>query len=180
MKHRLINAAGPRTYILILETGDEIAASLHRFAEENKLEGSSFKAIGALSSAKVGWFNWQTKKYETAAEFQEQLEVLSLIGDVALKDGKPVVHAHIIVGRSDGRRTAVTYSKRTCVRRSKSYLRSRSFRSVKPSIPSPASRFFKRSCRVSCTCLRIRLANRLMSRSILALHVLAKRQGGFR
>jgi len=55
-----------------------------------------------LSSAKVGWFNWQTKTYETAAELQEQLEVLSLIGDIALKDGKPVVHAHLIVGRKDG------------------------------------------------------------------------------
>ena len=87
---------------MILETGDEIAPSLNRFAEENKLAGSSFKAIGALSSASGGWFTWQTKTYETAAEFREQLEVLSLIGDVALKDGKPVVHAHLIVGRKDG------------------------------------------------------------------------------
>ena len=97
-----MDANGTRTYIVILETGDEIATSLNRFAEENQLAGSSFKAIGALSSAKVGWLNWQTKKYETAAEFQEQLEVLSLIGDIALKDGKPVVHAHLIVGRKDG------------------------------------------------------------------------------
>jgi predicted DNA-binding protein with PD1-like motif len=102
MKHRRIDADGSRTYIVVLETGDEAAASLNLFAAENKLAGSSFKAIGALSSAKVGWFNWQTKKYETAAEFQEQLEVLSLIGDIALKDGKPVVHAHLIVGRKDG------------------------------------------------------------------------------
>jgi predicted DNA-binding protein with PD1-like motif len=65
---------GPRTYIAILETGDEVATSLNRLAEENKLAGSSFKAIGALSGAKVGWFNWQTKKYETVAEFKEQLE----------------------------------------------------------------------------------------------------------
>src|SRR5580704_1297409 len=79
MKYRLIDADGPRTYIAILETGDEIATSLNRLAEENKLAGSSFKAIGALSGAKVGWFNWETKKYETAAEFEEQLEVLSLI-----------------------------------------------------------------------------------------------------
>jgi predicted DNA-binding protein with PD1-like motif len=64
--------------------------------------GSSFKAIGALSRAKVGWFNRETKKYQTAAEFNEQIEVLSLIGDIALKDGEPVVHAHLIVGRSDG------------------------------------------------------------------------------
>jgi len=102
MKYRLIDAEGTRTYIVILDLGDEIAASLKHFAEENKLGGSSFKAIGALSSAKVGWFNWQTKEYDTAAHFHEQLEVLSLIGDIALDDGKPVVHAHIIVGRSDG------------------------------------------------------------------------------
>jgi len=102
MKHRSIDETGTRAYIVVLETGDEVAASLKRFAEENRLAGSSFKAIGALSGAKVGWFNWQTKKYETAAQFEEQLEVLSLIGDIALKDGKPVVHAHLVVGRRDG------------------------------------------------------------------------------
>jgi predicted DNA-binding protein with PD1-like motif len=102
MKHRLLDVNGTRTYIIVLETGEEIAASLDRFARENELAGSSFKAIGALSSAKVGWFNWQTKAYDVAAEFEEQLEVLSLIGDVALKEGKPVVHAHMIVGRKDG------------------------------------------------------------------------------
>jgi predicted DNA-binding protein with PD1-like motif len=102
VRHRSIDAAGSRTYILVLETGEEIAASLHRFAIENRLGASSFKAIGALSGAKVGWFDWQTKKYETAAQFEEQLEVLSLVGDVALKDGAPAVHAHLIVGRRDG------------------------------------------------------------------------------
>ncbi len=76
----------PRTYILIFETGDEVAAGLKRFAEENRLAASSFKAIGALSHAKVGWFNWETKQYEVAADLQEQVVVLSLIGDVALQE----------------------------------------------------------------------------------------------
>jgi len=62
MKSKLIDAAGPRTYILIFETGDEVASGLKGFAEENKLAGSSFKAIGALSRAKVGWFNWETNE----------------------------------------------------------------------------------------------------------------------
>lgn len=99
MKSRLIDRG---TYILIFETGDEVASLLKKFAEENHLAGSSFKAIGALSHAKVGWFNWETKKYEVASEFDEQVEVLSLIGDVALQEGKPVVHAHLIIGRKDG------------------------------------------------------------------------------
>jgi hypothetical protein len=102
MKSRRTDADGLSTYIIIFETGEEVASGLKRFAEENRLASSSFKAIGALSGAKVGWFNWQTKTYETAAEFEEQVEVLSLIGDVALKDGQPVVHAHLVIGRRDG------------------------------------------------------------------------------
>jgi uncharacterized protein len=51
------------------------------------LGGSSFKAIGALSYAKLGWFNWETKKYDPACALHEQMELLSLIGDIALKGG---------------------------------------------------------------------------------------------
>lgn len=92
----------PKVFALIFETGDEIAAELQRFSKEQQLGGSSFKAIGALSYAKLGWFNWQTKKYQEACVLDEQVELLSLIGDVALKDGNPQIHAHVVVGRSDG------------------------------------------------------------------------------
>ncbi|MGA8270513.1 MAG: PPC domain-containing DNA-binding protein [Candidatus Sulfotelmatobacter sp.] len=92
----------PKTYALILETGEEIASVLLQFATQQDLGGSSFKAIGALSYAKLGWFNWETKKYEPASVLNEQVELLSLIGDIALKDGEPQVHAHVVVGRSDG------------------------------------------------------------------------------
>jgi uncharacterized protein len=101
MKAKLIEEQPP-TYVLIFESGDEIVSDLKRFAKESRLAGSSFKAIGALSDAKVGWFNWETKKYETAAEIHEQIEVLSLIGDIALKDGEPEIHAHMVVGKRDG------------------------------------------------------------------------------
>ena len=101
VKARIIQEQ-PRTYILVFETGDEIATVLKQFAKDEKLAGSSFKAIGALSDTKVGWFNWDTKKYETAAEIKEQVEVLSLIGDIALHDGGPEVHAHMVVGKRDG------------------------------------------------------------------------------
>jgi hypothetical protein len=55
-----------------MDTGDEIRDVLKRFASEQKLTRSSFKAIGALSHLKLGWFNWESKKYELAAEFNEQ------------------------------------------------------------------------------------------------------------
>ena len=92
----------PKTFALIFETGDEIASVLQQFARGQGLAGSSFKAIGALSYAKLGWFNWETKKYDPACVLDEQVELLSLIGDIALRDGEPQVHAHVVVGRSDG------------------------------------------------------------------------------
>jgi predicted DNA-binding protein with PD1-like motif len=92
----------PKTFILIFETGDELAAGLKEFAVEQKLSGSSFTAVGALSHAKFGWFNWESKKYEVAGDLNEQVELLSLIGDIALKEGEPQVHAHMVVGRQDG------------------------------------------------------------------------------
>lgn len=43
-----------------------------------------------------------TKQYEVAVELNEQIELLSLIGDVALENSEPRIHAHMIVGRKDG------------------------------------------------------------------------------
>jgi uncharacterized protein len=88
--------------VVILDTGEEILSSLKQFANDAHLAGSSFKAIGALSHVELGWFNWENKKYQTAVKLDEQVELLSLIGDIALQDGEPQVHAHLVVGRADG------------------------------------------------------------------------------
>ena len=101
MRYKLLERR-PKTYAVIFETGDELAAGLKKFASEQKLAASSFKAIGAFSSVKLAWFNWQTKKYQIAVDLKEQVELLSVIGDIALKDGEPQVHAHIVIGKSDG------------------------------------------------------------------------------
>ncbi len=95
MKSKQIDQS-PKTFILVFETGDELAKGLLEFAEQEKLSAASFKAVGALSSVRLGWFSWESKKYEPSVTLDEQVELLSLIGDVALKDGKPVI------GKKDG------------------------------------------------------------------------------
>jgi predicted DNA-binding protein with PD1-like motif len=92
----------PKTFILVFETGDELAEGLLKFAKEQKISAASFKAIGALSSVRLGWLNWGKKQYEPSVTLDEQVELLSLIGDVALKDGEPAVHAHAVIGKKDG------------------------------------------------------------------------------
>ena len=93
---------GPKTFVVILNRGEEILSSLKSSAKENGISGASFKAIGALSRVELGWFNWETSKYQTAVKLDEQVELLSLIGDIATKDSEPQVHAHLVVGRADG------------------------------------------------------------------------------
>jgi predicted DNA-binding protein with PD1-like motif len=101
MRYKLVDEK-PKTFVLVFETSDELEQGLKEFASEQKLASASFKAIGALSSVRLGWLNWETKQYETSVSLDEQVELLSLIGDVALKDGDPRVHAHTVVGRRDG------------------------------------------------------------------------------
>jgi uncharacterized protein len=101
MEFRQIDES-PKTFILVFRTGDELAEGLAKFAEDQKLSAASFKAVGALSSVRLAWLSWEKKKYEPSVTLDEQLELLSLIGDVALLNGKPVVHAHAVVARKDG------------------------------------------------------------------------------
>lgn len=101
MKFRQIDDS-PQTFILVFQTGDELADGLLQFAKEKKLSAASFKAVGALSSVRLAWFNWEAKRYEPCVTLEEQIELLSLIGDVALKDDEPAVHAHAVIGKNDG------------------------------------------------------------------------------
>ena len=101
MNYRQIDQS-PKTFVVVFETGDELATGLLKFAKDQKLSAASFKAVGALSSVRLGWFSLESKKYEPAVTLDEQIELLSLIGDVALKDGEPVVHAHAVIGKKDG------------------------------------------------------------------------------
>ena len=86
---------GEKTFALIFETGDEAMAGLVRFARENHLGGAYFTAIAHFRESTLGYFDWEKKDY-VKIPVTEQVEVLSLIGDVVLKDGEPKVHAHAV------------------------------------------------------------------------------------
>jgi predicted DNA-binding protein with PD1-like motif len=102
MRAKLLQEAGEKTYAVIFDTGDEVKSGLVEFAKEQRLSGSHFTAIGAFSDVTLAYFDWQTKQYKKIP-VREQVEVLSLVGDVALKEnGEPEVHAHVVIGRSDG------------------------------------------------------------------------------
>jgi predicted DNA-binding protein with PD1-like motif len=100
MRSKVINEAPERTFALILDTGDEVVSSLERFAAENSLSASRLTAIGAFSDVTLGYFDWDRKDYERIY-VAEQVEVLSLVGDIALDGERPKLHAHVVLGRRD-------------------------------------------------------------------------------
>jgi predicted DNA-binding protein with PD1-like motif len=63
--------------------------------------GARVTAIGAFSSATLAYFDRASKEYERIP-VDEQVEVLSLVGDVALDGDEPKLHAHVVVGARDG------------------------------------------------------------------------------
>lgn len=102
MQSKLLhNADGQRTFAIILVTGDEVIACLKDFVTREKITAAQISAIGALSDVVLEYFDWEKKDY-LKIPLREQVEVASLLGDVAEADGKPAIHLHIVVGRRDG------------------------------------------------------------------------------
>ncbi|HVT44330.1 MAG TPA: DUF296 domain-containing protein [Thermoanaerobaculia bacterium] len=98
---KFLACAQPRPFFLVFDRGDEVLGTLGRFAREQRVQGGHFAAIGALSSAVVAYWNPESREYEKIA-VGEQVEVLALIGDVAIEGEETKVHAHIVLGKRDG------------------------------------------------------------------------------
>jgi uncharacterized protein len=82
-------AASQQTYALIFNTGDQVVSGLKTFAGEQHLAASHFTAIGAFQDVTLSYFDWEKKDY-IKIPIREQVEVLSLVGDITISDGKPI------------------------------------------------------------------------------------------
>lgn len=93
---------GLRTFAVVFDDGDDPKAGLESFARDHGVTGAGLTAIGAFRRATLAYFSPDDMAYRDLP-IDEQVEVLSLVGDIALDpDGDPTVHAHVVVGRSDG------------------------------------------------------------------------------
>jgi uncharacterized protein len=102
MKFQRLGKSGTQqTLAVIFDKGDEFIASLTSLAKEQHLSASQFTAIGAFSDVTLGYFERGSKEYKKIP-VQEQVEVLSLVGVIALHDDTPKIHAHVVLGKSDG------------------------------------------------------------------------------
>ncbi len=102
MKVQLLNPGEPmKQYAVIFYQGDETLSGMLEFAQKYHVTSAHFTAIGAVNGATLGWFDPQRKMYKKIP-IEGQHEVIGMSGDIALYQGKPVVHTHMLVGESDG------------------------------------------------------------------------------
>jgi predicted DNA-binding protein with PD1-like motif len=94
-------ANGQRTYAVIFLTGDELLAGLTEFAEQQHIAAARVTGIGAISHATLGWLDLEKKAYKPIV-VSDQVEVTSMVGDIAELNGKPSVHLHLTVAHQDG------------------------------------------------------------------------------
>ena len=101
MKTQRLATERETSFVLVFDKGDDPVEGIAAFAREQQLGAAHFTGIGAFSDVIVGYFDRERKDYERIL-IREQVEVLSLVGDIALEGEQPRVHAHVVVGKSDG------------------------------------------------------------------------------
>lgn len=101
MRSKRLHSEHDRVFVLVLEPGEEAVSSILSFAAREKLAAAQLTAVGAFSDAVLGCFERERKDYKRN-RVTEQVEVASLAGTIALQDGIPRLHAHVVLGRSDG------------------------------------------------------------------------------
>lgn len=84
-----------------LDPGEVFPEAFLDLLEAEAIRAGSFTGLGALCRARVAFFDVAEKEYLNL-DLDEQLEVVSLVGNAAVHGGEPLVHAHAALGRPDG------------------------------------------------------------------------------
>lgn len=101
MHVRQIETTASRQFIIVLNQGEEAIACLQSFARQYRLPGGEFTGLGACSNVTLGFFDFESKDYEHI-RVDEQVEIVTLIGNLAISGAEPTVHPHVVVAKRDG------------------------------------------------------------------------------
>jgi predicted DNA-binding protein with PD1-like motif len=96
----IFSKLGSSRYVLRLEKGDDIVPTLRTFAAEHGIRAGFFEGIGSLNKAKLGHYDFQTKTYKHET-FEDDLEIITLSGNIAVMGKQIIPHAHATLGRRD-------------------------------------------------------------------------------
>lgn len=89
-----------RTYLFKLPKGKDLLESLADFCHDNQVKCGVVSVVGSVANATVGYYDQSKKKYEKKV-INEEMELLSLTGNVSIQDNRPQVHAHVVFAGKD-------------------------------------------------------------------------------
>jgi uncharacterized protein len=89
-------------FLVRIHTGEEIVGAITEFARAQSIDAAEISAIGAAYGVTLGYFDRATKQYERKA-VDEEVEIISLLGNLAMKEGQPFAHLHASVSGRDFR-----------------------------------------------------------------------------
>ena len=87
-------------FVLRIDPGEEVSASLAALARRENLRGGFISAIGAVGETELGFFVRSTSSY-IRRTFAGEHEILSLSGNFSELDGEPFPHCHMIIAGED-------------------------------------------------------------------------------
>ena len=87
-------------YVLRLEIGDEITECIKRLCKDENIKAGTVQGIGASDCVDIGYYSLETMRYHTKV-FKEQFEMVSLMGNISVKDDEPYLHLHASFSGAD-------------------------------------------------------------------------------
>ncbi|AFK85210.1 MULTISPECIES: PPC domain-containing DNA-binding protein [Thermoanaerobacterium] len=96
-----INIDVKRRFMGRFKYDNDLLQEITNFITNENIRSGEIRIIGAVKKARFGYFNQSTKEYKFI-EKNEHMEILSAIGNISLKDGKPFPHVHIILADENG------------------------------------------------------------------------------
>lgn len=83
-----------------LEPGDDLIEEITNVVKNYKINAGLVNIIGALGKFTIGYFDLNIKQYHFKT-FEENVELVSCMGNISYKNGEPVIHLHVSIGRED-------------------------------------------------------------------------------
>ena len=80
-------------YLLRLDPGEELRSEVEKFCAETGINAAWVNALGSCKELELAYYNLEKKEYETKS-FSEDLEIATMVGNIAIKDSSPFVHIH--------------------------------------------------------------------------------------
>ena len=89
-----------RVIVVKLEPGDDLLTSLSKIIKKYKIKSGFINCIGALKQFTLGYYDLDLNEYQMKT-FRENIELVSCMGSISYRDGEPIIHIHISIGRRD-------------------------------------------------------------------------------